>query len=470
MIRYLFLSAIFLYILSNFVSSPFIGTLLSIASLLAVVSSIVFVKRIVLAFGVVFLGIGSVMLIGSGAGAADFLYSFGPMLNLLTLFALIPILSLPIKLGNYAKDVTAVIHKKIHNSGQLYMVSSGISYFLSSFMNLAALPMTYYSIRPSADSFEIKNKERFMSRSITHGFAMPTLWTPVTPIVGVVIEMTGVNYSSMLPILVPFSILGLLLDWSMAHLVSRRSEQMPKGKKKQQETGMKKKTAEEISAAEEQPERSPFRRLFHILAAIIILNIVILIIEQFFDLSFIFLISLLVIPFSFTWTLLLGKGVDYVSGLKNHFQTHVLKMKDQFFLFLSAGFFISAINVSGADQTINHWISALIDVTGVQVFLVILPMVPVALAFIGLHPAVAFVLIVEALNPEVLGISPLVMTIAMLGSAVPSFLMGPYNATIGVMSNIIDKNPFKISNWNFTFCSMYMVLLILFLQAAQFTF
>ncbi|MDA6082806.1 hypothetical protein OSJ97_25015, partial [Escherichia coli] len=88
---------------------------------------------------------------------------FGPMLDLLTMFTLIPILGIPVKLGRYGEGIQAIIQNRVKTSGHLYMMTSGISYFFSIFMNLATLPMTYYSIRPALGSFPVRNKERFMS-------------------------------------------------------------------------------------------------------------------------------------------------------------------------------------------------------------------------------------------------------------------------------------------------------------------
>jgi len=456
MIRIIFMSAIILYLFNQLFPNSILEIMMSVAALLAVIISIKYVGKGVLLLGLLFLGFGTYLMIQSRAQFFEYVFAFGPMLNLLTLFALIPILALPIRLGKYADDVELVIKKKVKTPNQLYMVSSGVSYFLSSFMNLASLPMAYYSIRPSLKNFQIQHKDRFMTRSITRGFGMPVLWTPVTPIVGIVIEMTGVNYGSMIQLLIPLSIAGLLMDWMMVTFYTRR-----KGIAATDEIT---RAEQEMAATVERDGKNSIVRLSHILLAILLLNLVIIVIEQFRELSFILLISLLVIPFSFAWSLILGKIKEYVVGLKNHFKNHLPKMKDQFFLFLSAGFFISAINMSGMNHTINAIVSEVVSVAGVQLFLVILAFIPLLFAFAGLHPAVTFVLIVEALDPAVLGIPSFLLALAMIGSAVPAFLMGPYNATIGVMSNIIDRDPFKISNWNIPFCAMYLGLLIVALQ------
>jgi len=441
--------------------------------MLAVICSLFFVSKIVLIFGITFLTLGILLLSNNGVSIESYLLSFGEMMNLLTLFALVPILSFPIKLGNYGKEVQIIIQRKINTTGQLYIVSSSVSYFLSSFMNLAALPMTYYAIRPSIDHFVVKNKERFMSRSITHGFAMPLLWTPITPIVGIVIEMMGVSYFSVLPLLISLSIIGLILDWVVAHYLSKRTQSEVFNEMGQVQFEMKTKEVEyveqEISATIENSEEvgNPIR-LVQILLAILLLNFLILIADQTSELGFLFLISILIIPFSLIWSIFLRKEKEFFSNLTEHFRDHLPKMKDQFFLFLSAGFFITAIGTSDVDKIINFWISDMINIIGVQFFLVIVSFIPLVFAFLGLHPAISFVLIVEALNPNLLGLSPVVMTVAMLGGVVPAFLMGPYNATLGVMSNIIGENPFKISKWNTLFTFLYMIMLIVFVQVIQY--
>src|SRR5690606_25449118 len=133
-----------------------------------------------------------------------------------------------------------------------------------------------------------------------------------------------------------------------------------------------------------------------------------------------------------------------------------ISMKDQFFIFLSTGFFISAINISNTNDLLYGWIIQFINFSGAEVFLIILPLVPLALAYLGLHPAVSLALMMEGLNPSVIGISPHILTVAMLTGAVCSFLIGPYNATLGLMSNIVKVSSHKVSNWNIKFACLYV--------------
>ncbi|MBB6444458.1 hypothetical protein [Bacillus benzoevorans] len=454
MLKYLFLSVIFLFLLSTLLPLPDIGLLISILCLMTILCTFWTAKRFVRILGSTFLIFGFVLLWSSQADWHQYLFSFGPMLDLLTLFTLVPILGIPIKIGGYSSSINTIIQKKVKTSGHLYILTSGISYFFSIFMNLATLPMTYYSISPLLKGFPVKHENRFMSRAITRGFAMPLIWAPVTPIVGIVIAMTGVSWVSILPYVIPLSVLGIVLDW---YIGSRKSSKRM--------NPMDYLSANEMAATAENMNNYVNRpaRVLQILLAIIIFIVLISIAEAQFTYSFLILVSLMVIPFSFIWSILLKKGREFIIQLLDHFQSYTVSMKDQFFIYLSAGFFISTIKGSHTDELLNGWIIGVINVVGMEVFLILLPLIPLGFAFLGLHPAVSLSLMAGALNPSAIGISPQILTVAMLAGAVSSFLVGPYNATLGLMSNMIKESSYKVSNWNLSFTALYIGFVMVYL-------
>lgn len=435
-----------MYLLSVLFPQLAIKGPISLLCLIIVVCTFFQAKRFVQLLGSTFLILGLGLLWTSGAHWNQYILSFGPMLDLLTMFSLIPILGIPIKLGGYSNSIQSIIQKKVKHSGQLYMITSGISYFFSIFMNLATLPMTYYSIRPALDVIPVQNKERFMSRAISRGFAMPLLWAPVTPIVGIVITMTDVSWVSILPYVIPLSIIGMGLDWFIG---SRKSKLIDHKTEKAS-------VIHETAAAVETGQMNKSIRVYQIFLAIIIFNVVISLIEKKFPYSFLILVSLLVLPFAFTWSLLLKQGKEFGAHLRAYFQTFSVNMKDQFFIYLSAGFFISTINVSHTNRWLDGFVLKLVQLTGVEIFLLLLPLIPLFFAFLGLHPAVSLALMSKGLNPEVMGISPHLLTVAMLAGAVSSFMVGPYNATLGLMSNIVKVSSYKVSNWNLAFTALYL--------------
>lgn len=447
MLRFIFLLVIFLYLLSTLLPQLDLGVLLSVLCLVIVLCTLWLAKRFVQVLGGTFLILGIVLLWKSGAHWHHYILSFGPMLDLLTMFTLIPILGIPIKLGGYSEGIQMIIQKKVKTSGRLYVITSAISYFFSIFMNLATLPMTYYSIRPSLDLYTVDSKERFMSRAITRGFAMPLLWAPVTPIVGIVITVTGVSWVSIVPYVVPLSILGLGMDW---YIGARKSKKISIGEQSL--------SANETAATIEPSQLNRSIRVLHILLAIFLFIVVISIAESRFPYSFLVLVSLVVIPFAFIWSMFLRKGKEFGAQLQKHLQSFSISMKDQFFIYLSAGFLISTINVSHTNELLYDWIIKFINMAGVEIFLILLPLIPLVFAFLGLHPAVSLALMTEGLNPATLGINP---------HAVSAFLVGPYNATLGLMSNLVKESSYKVSNWNLSFTALYIVSVMMYLFILQ---
>lgn len=453
MLKYIFTLAILFYLVSTIFPQWNMQMLISGLCAGIVFSTILTVKSFVRVIGSIFLLIGVMLLSYSNASWKDYILSFGPMLDLLMLFTLVPILGYPVKLGGYAAGIQTVIQRKVKTSGQLYIMTSGISYFFSMFMNLATLPMTYYSIRPSLTIFSIQKEERFMSRAITHGFAMPLLWAPITPIVGIVIGVTGVSWSSILPFVVPLSIIGLLLDWALAARNSRKSTTR----------GLRIDiTSDETAAAIEEGVQVP-GKIYHIFLAILLFNLIISGAEQIFSYSFVITVSLFVIPFALGWSCFIGQVKPFMHQLREYFHSYSAKMNDQFFIFLSAGFFISAVKLSNINEAVNMWIVSFKDVVGAELFLIVLPVIPLVFAFTGLHPAVTLALLAEALDPQSLGISPYILTVSLLAGAVSAFLIGPYNATIGLMSSIVRESSFRVSNWNLPFTCSYLVFVMLYL-------
>ncbi|MET1248522.1 hypothetical protein ABWW58_07030 [Sporolactobacillus sp. STCC-11] len=455
MIRTIYLMAIVSYIVSFlFPYQPVFKLFVSVLCMLAVGFSLRRVRGLALFFGVFFLGMGGIMLIFSHAKATQYITSFGEMIQMVTLFALIPILSLPIRYGHYADEISELIRRKVASRNQFYVLTSLVSFFFSSFMNLGALPLTYHSIAPSTNQFEMMNKKRYLSLAITHGYAMPLLWSPITPIVGTVLYLTNTAYAHVLPYLIILSIAGLVLDWATSGSAPRS---MNKARNK---------AAEEIAVtlASGAVKELRLTRLWQIVGAVLLLNGLVTVLEHFFTLNFLFLVSLIVLPFAFIWCFLIGKSRSFLLGIRHHFRTYIPQMQNQFFIFLTAGFFITALHVSRADHMVTRVVDGLIQFTGLRLFLIVLPLIPFALAFLGLHPAVGLALISEALRSQVLLEAPVVVTVAMLGGSIPAFLMGPYNATLGMMSALIHEKPFTLSHWNFPFTWRYLILLTLFVQ------
>jgi hypothetical protein len=450
----LFFLAIGAYLIWSLYPAPWLAWLISGTGLIIVMITFFDVKGIVRGLGAVFLCIGTGLHLFGGSAWPQMLQGFGNMLNILSLFAIIPLIALPIRLGRYAERVREMIASRVGDTGTLYAVSSSLSYVLSSFMNVATFPMMVHLIRPSLDLYPIRKKERFLSRAVIHGFAMPTLWTPVTPIVGIIVEMTGASWESILAWAVPLSLLGLAVDIAMGIGISRNRRKHWSGAASREVSATKESAGKEGGTAETGRPSHPAQ----ILLAILAFNGLVFFLGRTTHFGFMLNVTLAVAPFAFCWSVLLRQGRTFLRLCKETLPMQVLKMKDQFFVFLSAGYMISALQASGFGHVLNEWIRGVMAAVGSDLFLLMIPLIPLGLAYVGFHPAVALALTAESLHPASLGISVETTAVAMLIGASTAFLMGPYNATIGIMSGLIGQSNYRISNWNAPFTAVYLLL------------
>jgi hypothetical protein len=411
-------------------------------------------------------------------------------------------------------------------------------------MNIATIPMMVHLIRPSLDLFPIRRKERFLSRAITHGFAMPTLWTPVTPIVGIIVEMTGAAWESILVWAIPLSLMGLALDIAMGVFIARRRRKLGHGESFRESAAAKEGGAGGVGgdggkggadgdgvgdggdvigvegvgkddgagdggvgdgggvggttgaggagnmgvgdtvgsngtvggnagdtggtgngsgAAETARPSHPAQ----ILLAILAFNGLVLALGRTTHFGFMLNVTLAVVPFAFCWSALLRRGGVFLRLCAETLPAQVLKMKDQFFVFLSAGYMITAMQASGLGHVLNEWIRGVESAVGANLFLLMIPLIPLGLAFLGFHPAVALALTAESLNPASLGISVEITAVAMLIGASTAFIMGPLNATIGLMAGLIGQPNYRISNWNAPFTVAFLALGMIMLLIAN---
>ncbi|PTX64669.1 hypothetical protein C8P63_102163 [Melghirimyces profundicolus] len=456
-----FTGAILLHLISTSAHVHLFDFVISLLSIVAVAIAIPHASSMARTLTFIFILSGSWMLWARGIHLPQYISLYGNMLHLLSLFVIIPLLAIPIQLGGYSKIIKRLLHLKVRSQQHLYQLISGSSFFLSCFMNLATLPMMYYSVKDTIDQYPIQSHKRFVSMSIVHGYALPILWTPVAPIVGVVLDLTGVSWIRMFPVLLSLSLGGLILDWSIHFLMKNRlSFSKIQDKQARREAAT---TLEEGFMIDKSEAKIIKRKLMQLGLVISFFILLITTLEHALPIGMVLTTVLMTFPFAAIWSGLMGKGASFLEKASRHVSRYVPDMAEQFAIFLSAGFFVKALELTGHNHEVNVVVQGLNHWMGDPLFLALLPFIPLGLSFTGMHPVVAIALLAESLNPQLLGISVEKLTVALLGGAVTTFLMGPFNATIGIMSSIIKETPLRISAWNGSFTAGFVVLLIGFL-------
>lgn len=435
-----------IYLVAQVGQLELLAPLLSVLSMLAIIVSLPAAGWIARVLSVVFLGAGNWMLWRSDTGLSAYIGAYGEMLYLLALFAVLPILSVPVRLGGYSKAIESVLRGRISGVTQLYCLVTTLAYVCGSFLSMAAVPIMMTSMEPVVRRYPVGDKVRFMAVSATYGYVMPILWTPVSGVVGVVLYTLRLDWLTLLPVLFVISFAGLVAGWLVFYLLEMRGRTLPA------------QTPEAAPLPTEEAGSSPVRRLWQMVLSIVILIGAIALLEQLLHIGLITIVTLLAIPYALAWSAAIGSGREAMNEVGRQLSSRLPYMADQFALFLAAGFFAAAMRLSGFDDQANLLFLHLRDAVGTQAFLLMMPPMALAASFVGVHPLVAIALLGESLKPEVLGITSTQLAVTLIGSSLLTYMLGPFSGTLGLVQSLNRVSTYRLSLWNAPYAIAYFLV------------
>lgn len=440
---WLYLALVLCYLSLKVAPSAALASLLSVLSLLAVAVSLPASTWATRLLAVSFLGGGAWMLSSGGIGWRDGLGAFGEMAYLLALFVALPVCSVPVQLGGYSQAIQTLLRRRISGAFQLNCLVTTLSFICGSFMSMAAVPVMMTSMEPVVKAYPIRHRERFIAVASVFGYALPILWTPVSGVVGLVLYALHVDWLALFPALFMLSIACLLANWLIFYWLEARG--LP--------------AAPAAVDLAQRDAASPLPRLLQMLLAIVLLIAAIVLLEHGLQLGLITAVTLVAIPFALVWSVMLGRGGAFLAETRLQMGLRLPRMADQFAIFLSAGFFARAMHLSGFDLAANQIFLLGHETLGTTLFLLLMPSMILLVSFFGMHPLVVMALLGESLKPEVLGIDVTQLAVAMIGSAVLTYMAGPFSGTLGLVQSINQVSTFRLSLWNAPYALGYVLLL-----------
>lgn len=420
-----------------------LAPLLSLLSLAAVAASLPVSGWATRLLAIPFLAGGSWMLARHGSGWATWAGAFGDMAYLLALFVVLPFCSVPVRLGGYSQAIQTLLRRRVSGVFQLNCLVTSLAYVCGSFMSVAAVPIMMASMGPVAKAYPLRQPERFIAVSAVCGYALPILWTPVSGVVGVVVYTLHVDWLSLFPVLFSLSLACLVANWLIFHVLELRAP--PRAA-----------PAFELAP----PDATPaLPKLMQMLLAIVLLIAAIVLLEQALRIGLIAVATLAAIPFALAWSAAIGQAGAFLRDARSQLAVRLPQMADQYAIFLSAGFFAQAMRLTGVDHQVNLMFLGLQAAVGATPFLLLLPPLVLLLSFAGLHPLVVMALLGESLKPEVLGISAMQLATVLTGSAVLTYMAGPFSGTLGLVQSINRVSTFRLSLWNAPYALALVLLL-----------
>ncbi|MFB4213935.1 hypothetical protein ACE1TH_18735 [Shouchella sp. JSM 1781072] len=432
---------ILLYIASEFVDHTSIQSAMGVLALIIISINFFKVKRLYFWAGTAFFSVGLVCAFLYVPAERPFLSLFGSMTSLLALLFVLPYMSTIIAVGKYDRALGQMIRKPPQlTMVRLYRRTSMMTYMLTLFLNVATVPVVVSTVKAQVSQLKNAFIQRFFAHSILRAYGLVLLWSPTEVLVASTIDMTGTNYLLLFPTLFTISVLFISLDWFIHNRQLKHVDL---------------KAAVEVAHNPVQLRKKLLELGFAITCFIVLL----LSLNAFIPQSFLFSVTVLIIPFTFMWAFFIKKGKRFSILSTAYVKGNTTQLHGLFFLFLAAGFFVEVFPYTTLFGHMDTFFSYVYESGPILLFYLLIAVCIFSFALIGFHPLISIAIFSPFLADAMIA-HPYGVSVLLIGVGLSTVMIGPFNITPTILAMQLQANPYAIIQKNLVFAFSYLLFIV----------
>jgi len=404
----------------EFVQTSFLNRTQLFLFLIMVASCLVLAKGVPLYMSLFTLTMGHVLLFIYGMSYGVWLDGITKNLPIVVLLATVPLLTIPLKNGDYLHNVHSFFNRFADRPRHLFAIISILIYCLGSVANLGALRI----VHPLIEDLKFSNK--YSARLFAAGYISCSVWSPYFISVTLILHYTGLSFTQYLKYGVIYSLCLIIIGNIIFGLLEAKNTQ--------------------IKIAEVQASAATNTK--PLLIALGGLFISIILVEKFVKFSSAFLlVSFVSAIYAILWSVAIGKLKQFFSLLRTYSNV-VIQIKNESVFFISVGFLGIILVNTPVRGIIERTFSVFF---GLPPFLLIISIIGlvVTLSSLGLHQVITITTLALSLDPGTIGLSNIAFTLTLVGSYAMSITISPFVPYNIVLAGLLKENVFKIGlKWN----------------------
>lgn len=408
-----------LFLVQYFVRSEWLQLILAVCAVIAFMGSVARARTVPRIFSVLMFASGIALTAWKGQGIEAAAQGIVSNLPLLTLLVLVPLLSIPIKMGGFFDSILAYLKRYRNSPRKMFMGITGVLFFLGPILNLGSIRIVHDLLK------DFRLNAAFLSKAYLIGFSTTILWSPYYAAVGVTLLYLNVSIGDYMAYGFGLAVLFLVAGNVMLGMWARKRDL---------------ETDDESGAGITAADRKRMKQLPVIIFSLMLVAIAA---ESLTQWSMLVLVSLLALLFPLLWV-----SVSKQWGLfKNHVVEYRNKsvpvMDNEIMMYISAGFFGQSLRDTSFGEGIGLFMTKLAEISFLWFALFIL-VAMVCVTFVGIHQVVFVTVFATQMDPAALGTTKEILAIVIMLAWSASSVLSPVNPINLLVSGLVKRSSIQI--------------------------
>ncbi|AJY77340.1 hypothetical protein [Paenibacillus beijingensis] len=416
---YFILSICFLFLVQYFVQAPWLQLLLAAAAIIAFIGSITLARTVPRIFSALMFAAGIVFTVLKGQDLNAAATAINSNLPLLTLLVLVPLLSIPFKLGGYFDSILVYLQRLNNSPRKMFMGITAVLFFLGPILNIGSIRIVHELLK------DLKLNASFLAKAYLVGFSTTILWSPYYAAVGVTLLYLHVSVGSYMSYGIGLALLFLVSGNVLFAIRSKKQKQ---------------ELTEEQFVPVKPIDRKRLRQLPFIIAALMLITISA---ESVTHWSMLVLVSLAAILFPVVWGFATRQWQPLKRQITDYRDKAVPMMNNEIIMYISAGFFGQSFRGTSLGDGINTFMIRLSDISFLLFALFVL-VTMVVVTFIGIHQVVIVTILATQMDPAALGTTKEILAMVIMLAWSAASVLSPINPINLLVSTLVKRSSLQI--------------------------
>lgn len=450
----IFLVAIaFGYIFNYFLESRLLEIILSIGIVVFITLSLSALQGSLRIITYFLLITAITIFIGVRAPIEEWLDGVRVNLTLASIFTLVPLLGIPVRLGGYLESLKLLFARVNPKSSFVFLVTQTLAHALGVVFNIGSISIVHYLSKAAPIQ-----SPRLLVSAINRGFLSVIFWSPYFGAVAVVLSMLSTKWGTILPFSLGFVLISFFVSFAVDWSLIQKSDAT---------FALEMSATKEVEHAPNLNNRLVKKKVIELFSLLLLMIMIVLGIEFVSGLEVAIIICLVALLFPLIWSFLQKNQEMYFVELKGHVFNTLPRMRKEVVLFLVSGFFSAAFMKTNMSGTLINYITDLFGGFTIGIAYCIV-LVIVILSVAGLHPIVPVIVFASSFDPSLLGFSPEYFSVLLLASWGVSSTISPATASSNLLANLWNIEVTTIAfRWNMRYGIIMTIVLPIYLEIVK---